>query len=89
LALLHSVEARIGAVEHAVANTSQVVNASLANRHATAIDHHAAAVEKLAVAIEKHAAAVDDHGAATVAAAIESRTSVIAPPAATLVAEKN
>lgn len=62
-AAMHSIEARVTALEHP------------ANRHNETNEpamRHAAAIEKLAGAIEKHAEAVDDHGAATVAAAVES-----------------
>jgi hypothetical protein len=60
---LHSIEARVTALEHDSAHQMPADHPAAA---------HAAAIEKLAGAIEKHAAAVDDHGAATVAAAVEN-----------------
>jgi hypothetical protein len=77
-AAIHSIEARVSALEHHSAHQSAALHPAIA---------HAAAIEKLAGAIEKHAAAVDDHGAATVAAAVESSVRPAAPAApATVVA---
>ncbi|HXZ87150.1 MAG TPA: hypothetical protein VEF07_01180 [Candidatus Binataceae bacterium] len=67
--LMHSIQTRLAAVEHAMRGTHDA-----GAQNAAATEHHASAIEKLAGAIEKHAAAVDDHGAATVAAAVESRS---------------
>ncbi len=69
-ALAHSLEARVGALEHAAAGAAGQHAVAV---HAIAVEKHAAAVEKLAAAVDKHAAAIDDHGAATVAAAVERR----------------
>ncbi len=68
-ALVHALEARVGALEHLAAGGA--ANQHAVALHAAAVDKHAAAVEKLAAAVAKHAVAIDDHGAATVAAAVE------------------
>ncbi len=70
-ALIHALEARVGALEHLAAGAAANQHAVAA--HAVAVERHAAAVEKLAAAVDKHATAIDDHGAATVAAAVERR----------------